>query len=96
MLIFPLPGSVEGVVARRFDDGATVKRPMTEKSNIGGAAPARGIRNPAPGRPRVTVRAYYGALPSMAGRRCGRRLGESWPAEGVDPLSHIRKHGPGD
>ena len=60
------------------------------------AAPAGGVRTPALGRPWVAVRAHYGALPSMAGRRCGRRRGESRPAEGVDPLSHIRKHGPGD
>jgi len=32
------------------------------------AAPAGGVRNLAPGRSRVAVRAHYGALPSMAGR----------------------------
>ena len=31
------------------------------------AAPARGIRNPASGTPRVTVRRYYDRLPLMAG-----------------------------
>jgi hypothetical protein len=40
-----------------------------------GAAPARGVRNPAPGRPRVAVRPHYEGLPSMAARGAdeGRR-----------------------
>lgn len=42
MLIFPSPGSVEGVVARRFDDGATVNGPIEGKPFVGGAAPAGG------------------------------------------------------
>ena len=77
MLIFPSPGSAGGVFARRSDDGATW-RPLPEnrqrlsgrgrETGFGGAAPAGGARNPALGRPWVTVRPHYGGLPLMAGR----------------------------
>ena len=52
---------------------------MTEQD----VAPAGGARNPAPGRPRVAVRAHYGALPSMAGRGFGE--GGRKPAGGRVP-----------
>jgi hypothetical protein len=50
-----------------------------------GAAPARMPRKHSSGRPRVAVRAHYGALPSMAGR-ARTRGGESCLArEGEEP-----------
>src|SRR5512146_2947757 len=42
------------------------------------AAPARRFRKPAPGRPRVAVRAHYEGLPERAGR--GTDEGERKPA----------------
>ena len=45
------------------------------------------------GRPRVTVRANYVGLPSMAGRGTDKG-GESRPIKGEGPWSSPRKYGP--
>ena len=65
----------------------------------GGAAPARWLCRPVPGRSGVAVRPHYGGLPSVAGRG-GMRGGESrCDLEGSSeesPSFPRRKHGPGD
>jgi hypothetical protein len=53
-----------------------------------GAAPADVPRKHISGRPRVAVRAHYGALPSMAGR-ARTRGGESHPAREVKSLRPV-------
>src|SRR6185437_6403188 len=61
------------------------------------AAPAGGIRNPAPGRPRAAVRPYYEGLSSMTGR--GADEGGRKPAGSGEPKAArvcVRKNGPGD
>jgi hypothetical protein len=59
------------------------------------AAPAAVPRKHGPGGPWVTVRAHYGALPSMAGR--GRTRGGRKPARAKAKASAgSRKHGPKD
>src|SRR3954468_7002157 len=55
------------------------------KPKLVDAAPAAMPRKRGPGGPRVTVRAHYGALPSMAGRD-GRRVGKpAWMASLLAP-----------
>ena len=68
------------------------------------AAPAGGVRNPELGRPGITVRAHYGALPlsgwTGAGKAGvslpdGRTTCEGHPGQ-VNRTSRARKHGPPD
>src|SRR3954470_18941629 len=59
------------------------------------AAPAAVPRKHGPGGPWVTVRAHYGALPSMAGRD-RRRVGESLPGWRASVRACARKNGPRD
>ena len=54
-----MPGSAEGVFARRSEDGATLIGPIPGKPGIGGAAPAGGARNPALGRPGNPTGGHY-------------------------------------
>src|SRR4051794_4037302 len=61
------------------------------KPGLVDAAPAAMPRKRGPGGPRVTVRAHYGALPSLAGRD-RRRVGESLP--GWRACSRLRPEEP--
>ena len=70
---------------------AYLARPRASSRDVSaaerGAAPARGIRNLAPGTPRVTVRPHYEGLPSMAGlgRAKAAKASGSGPRRAVRP-----------
>jgi hypothetical protein len=82
MLLSPCQAHREGVVARRFDDGAASPKGRAVTGafpSSGGAAPARKARNLAPGSPRVAVRGHYGPLPFNRLDAAPVKAGESPP-----------------
>ena len=102
------PGSAEGVVARRLDDGATMRRAPEMRRRAAkdrrreirspvGAAPAGGARNPAPGRPWVAVRPHYEGPPFGGLDAARTKGGESCPDRGPTRVpSASGSYGPGE